>query len=114
VVVSLVGQILYFTVSEALATSMSLLLPFAYFGYANGELGQTIGKWLLGLAVVDATSGQRVGFARGAGRHLTMFVLLLAFILPGLIDVLFPLWDPRGQALHDKAMRTMVVGIPRP
>jgi hypothetical protein len=26
-----------------------------------------------------------------------------------LIDMLFPLWDPKNQTLHDKATRTIVV-----
>jgi uncharacterized RDD family membrane protein YckC len=36
----------------------------------------------------------------------------VAFYLPGLIDVLFPLWDPKRQTLHDKAVGSVVVKVP--
>jgi uncharacterized RDD family membrane protein YckC len=38
-------------------------------------------------------------------------VLWVALVIPGLIDVLFPLWDPRHQTLHDKAAGSIVLRV---
>jgi hypothetical protein len=35
-----------------------------------------------------------------------------AFFVPWVIDMLFPLWDPMNQTLHDKATRTIVTKAP--
>jgi hypothetical protein len=35
-----------------------------------------------------------------------MFIL---FVVPWVIDMLWPLWDPRNQTLHDKVVNSVVV-----
>lgn len=112
--VSITGQILQSTMRADLAIVFSLLLPFVYFGWCNGELGQTLGKRVLGLHVIDHESGARIGFGRGLLRHLTFFALFVAFIVPGIVDALLPLRDRRRQTLHDKAVRSVVVAVARP
>jgi uncharacterized RDD family membrane protein YckC len=37
-----------------------------------------------------------------------MTVLFLACLVPGIIDALLPLWDPKRQSWHDKAVGTVV------
>lgn len=114
VLVSVVGQFLQVYLRADLGLALSLLFPFLYFGWANGELGQTVGKRILRLHVVDHLSGARIGFGRGLLRHLTLFALFLALVVPGIVDVLFPLWDKRRQTLHDKVVRSVVVTVVRP
>ena len=117
-----VDWVVIFTTSQALqallrpdlAMAFVLLIPFAYFGWANGELGQTLGKRLLGLHVVDHETGARIGLGRALIRHFAFTVFFLAFAVPGLVNVLFPLWDRRRQTLHDKVVRSMVVSVTRP
>jgi len=73
--------------------------------------GQTIGKSALKIAVRDQAGGPPIGYGRAFVRWLVASILWLLFFIPGLIDVLFPLWDPRHQTLHDKAAGSVVVQV---
>jgi len=86
-----------------------LALTFLYFGYLNGVYGQTVGKRLLHIRVVDADTGTPLGLRRGLARYGVVALLSLAFVIPVLIDGLWPLRDPRRQSWHDKAVRSLVI-----
>jgi uncharacterized RDD family membrane protein YckC len=86
----------------------SFVLPFVYFTVLHGrERGQTLGKRALGIKVVD-DHGASIGYGRSFGRYAITFLFAI-FILPVLLDYLWPLWDPRSQALHDKVAGSFVV-----
>ncbi len=77
----------------------------------GGARGQTIGKMAMRIAVRDADDGGSIGYARAFGRWLVGYVLWVVAYIPGIIDLLFPLWDPKKQTLHDKAVRSVVVQV---
>jgi uncharacterized RDD family membrane protein YckC len=92
-----------------LAYIATLVLPFIYFTVLHGnERGQTYGKRASGIRVVDERTGGSIGYGRAFGRY-GIIVLLGLFILPVLIDYLWPLWDAKNQALHDKVVSSVVV-----
>jgi uncharacterized RDD family membrane protein YckC len=80
------------------------LLAGFYASYFTGTTGQTPGKLLTGLRVVDA-GGRPPGYPRALARAL---VGLLGVTLAGagLAPIAF---DPAGRALHDRLFRTRVV-----
>jgi uncharacterized RDD family membrane protein YckC len=83
-----------------------------YFSILNGtHNGQTIGNRAPGITVRDATTGEVIGFKRGLLRWFIRFVLYLAFVLPGLLNDLFPLWDRRNQTIADKAAHSVVIRL---
>ena len=108
-----------------LPTSLSLVAVAAGFLYNGlldgGARGQTLGKRVLRIRVVDDATGRLLGPQRGLMRA----VLPLAFgvasilgdatftlaILASLLDGLWPLWDPRRQAWHDKTAGSVVLKI---
>jgi uncharacterized RDD family membrane protein YckC len=76
--------------------------------------GATPGKLICGLRVVPVDRGRD----RGPLPWSTVGIRSAIWVLPGvnallalftLLDVLFPLWQPKRQALHDLAARTQVV-----
>lgn len=82
----------------------------SYFAFLNGTgTGQTLGNRAPGIAVRDVDSGEAIGFWRGLLRWFVRSVLYLAFVIPGLINDLFPLWDRQHQTLADKAARSVVI-----
>jgi uncharacterized RDD family membrane protein YckC len=86
-----------------------IVLPFVYFTVLNGgDRGQTVGKRLLGIRV-RAEEGGRLGYGRAFGRFVVGWVLWLLCYVPGILDALWPLWDVRHQALHDKVANSVVV-----
>jgi uncharacterized RDD family membrane protein YckC len=83
----------------------------AYRVLAVARFGATAGKWLLGIAVVDAADPRR---------HPSPAQSVKRFLVPqgaGLVPLPFTGWtpylwilrDPRRRGLHDKAANTLVV-----
>ena len=86
-----------------------LVLPFVYFTVMHGgESGQTFGKRWLGIRVVGDEAGNSIGYGRAFGRYAITVVFSL-FLIPLLLDYLWPLWDTKHQALHDKVVGSVVV-----
>jgi uncharacterized RDD family membrane protein YckC len=107
-----------------LLLALNTAVSFPYFGVMNGtRRGQTIGKIALGIRVCDNSSGEAIGWRRGMLRFvlpwlgaalplLTVILVAPAFALE-LLDGLWPLWDGRRQALHDKIVNSAVVDVTR-
>jgi uncharacterized RDD family membrane protein YckC len=85
--------------------------------------GQTLGKMALRIRVVDAVTAGPISARQAVVRWLVRFVLwvplpLFTFglgLLVAALDALWPLWDDRRQALHDKLAGTIAVaGRPQP
>jgi uncharacterized RDD family membrane protein YckC len=90
-------------VPVALAVLPAVLAAYNWFFW--GLAGRTPGMALLGVRVVAVRGGRASWFAS----------LLRAVVLAYLpIGALWSLVDRRGQALHDKLARTMVVATARP
>jgi uncharacterized RDD family membrane protein YckC len=92
--------------------ALTAIVGLLYYGLLNGsEKGQTIGKMAMGIQVRDADTGGPIGYGRGLGRYAIVYILGLPFFfaIPALLDGLWPLWDKRRQALHDKPVNSVVV-----
>ncbi|MBN9091102.1 MAG: RDD family protein [Reyranella sp.] len=85
----------------------SVLVGWLYFGLLeSSDYGATLGKWILGLRVVDDQGG-RISFLRASGRFFAKFIsaliLTIGFIMVALTD--------RKRALHDILAGTLVVTV---
>lgn len=90
-------------------------LILAYFmGREGPNNGQTPGKQALGITVVRE-DGQPWNFGTAFLREFVIKGLLFGTVgsfflwIPTLLDGLWPLWDERKQALHDKLATSYVV-----
>jgi uncharacterized RDD family membrane protein YckC len=94
-----------------IAYLLTIVAPFVYFTVMHGrERGQTLGKRWLGIRVADDSTGKSIGYGRAFGRYAISFVFGLFFI-PLILDYLWPLWDRKHQALHDKVVGSVVVKV---
>ncbi|GIE90451.1 RDD family protein [Actinoplanes regularis] len=97
---------------------IATLLWLLYEAPAIAGRGQTLGKMLMGIKVVDLDNIKPIGFRRAFGRwaQLGAWTLLwwcLVGFVVQLLDSLSPTFDPRlRQAWHDKVARTVVVAVP--
>jgi uncharacterized RDD family membrane protein YckC len=111
VVAVLILTLLPYTVAGIIA-SVAYALPLLSRGGERN--GQTLGKQLAGLRVVrlDATP---LTLSTAAVREVLWKFLIMGFLgavtalVATVVDHLWPLWDARGQTLHDKGARTRVV-----
>ncbi len=86
--------------------AVTFLLDMAYFTYFHGTSGQTPGKRLLGLRVVQDT-GEQIGF----GTAFLRWVGYIVSTLPMLMGFLWAGVDRRKQAWHDKIAGTVVIDL---
>jgi len=93
-------------VLDSTATQVVLLGWFLWnMTYLVGRTGQSWGRKLLGLKVVNV-HGEPIGFWRVLGRNL--FAICIS-APAGLLGWLWVVWDPKKQAWHDKAFGTFVI-----
>ncbi|HZK50946.1 MAG TPA: RDD family protein [Actinomycetota bacterium] len=84
----------------------ALLLLIAYFSFFEGSVsGQTVGKKLLNIRVVDLGNGQSIGFVRAAVRNVVAYFVSVIFLL----GYLWMIWDEEKQTWHDKVASSVVV-----
>lgn len=96
---------------DTLTVILLFVVPEAiYDTFFVGSRGQTPGKQLLRIKVVDAGDQRTpIGFRRAFSRWLFTALLWGLFTVPGVLDHLWPLRDSRRQTLHDKLARCVVV-----
>jgi uncharacterized RDD family membrane protein YckC len=85
---------------------MTAFISMLYFIYFHGTTGQTVGKMIFGLKVVQST-GEKitlgVGFLRWVGYIISGIVFCLGFI--------WIVFDRKKQGWHDKIAGTVVVRV---
>jgi uncharacterized RDD family membrane protein YckC len=90
---------------------LNVLATYLYQVTYQLRNGQTVGKRVMKLKIVDAETGAPMGLS--AARKRWGIQLLLGFAGPGAyVDGLWQLWDQQKQTLHDKVARTVVVKVP--
>jgi len=88
---------------------VGIAVTVGYLGWWQGHTGQTLGKRIVGLRVVHLRTYLPLGGSRGIGRYLGAIVSAL----PCYLGYLWPLWDDKNQAWHDKMVSSIVVKDPR-
>jgi uncharacterized RDD family membrane protein YckC len=87
---------------------VGLITAVPYFTYfEGGRTGQTLGKRVLGVRVVDFATGTPIGYGRGLIRYLARAASSLVLYL----GYFWMLWDREAQTWHDKLASTVVVPI---
>lgn len=81
------------------------LLPWLYFWLFTGLLGQTPGKMLLGIKVINY-QGDRPGLKRAALREILGKIVSASALGLGFLWIV---WDRHKQGWHDKVAGTYVV-----
>ncbi|MDQ3823966.1 MAG: RDD family protein [Actinomycetota bacterium] len=95
-----------FAINEVLGYIVYLVLGLGYYGYFEGtSSGQTVGKKVMGIRVVDFNTGGPIGYGRGFLRWLGKLVAGI----PCYLGYLWMLWDREKQAWQDKIATTVVV-----
>jgi uncharacterized RDD family membrane protein YckC len=89
---------------------LAYVLAFAFslwnYVFRQGKTGQTLGKKIVGISVVRESTGQATGAGLALGRVVLISVLS---VVTCYLNLLWPLWDDKKQALHDKVASTVVI-----
>jgi uncharacterized RDD family membrane protein YckC len=95
-------------------TIIGIFVNWFMIGRQGDKNGMSLGKQAIGIRIVRE-NGEPMTVGTAILRELVIKTLLIGFVgwfflgLPVLLDYLWPLWDTRNQALHDKVASTYVV-----
>jgi uncharacterized RDD family membrane protein YckC len=89
------------------ATLLTWLLWLLYFTYFESTSGQTLGKQIMKIRVVDESSLQHLDFGRSLVRNILRIIDWLPFFY--LIGFLLIVTNQRKQRIGDMAARSIVV-----
>jgi uncharacterized RDD family membrane protein YckC len=101
---------------QLILSGIAVVVGLLYYAIFLRWKAATPGKLICGLRVVPVDQGRN----RAPLSWNCILVRVLIWILPGayspllivkVLDSLFPLWQPKRQALHDLAARTQVVRV---
>jgi uncharacterized RDD family membrane protein YckC len=91
-------------------SGLESLVLLAYLAYMWSSRGQTIGMIPFNLKVVDANTGGPLSLQAAVIRAVVLYAeVLFCICIVGLVGALWMIWDPRKQAIHDKAAGTIVL-----
>lgn len=97
----------------AVMSIYGLILFFAVHGYLLATKGQTVGKMLAKIQIVDYRSDQILPFGKLIGLRYapTWVISLIPYVaLLGIVDILF-IFGPQRRCVHDYIAGTKVVNI---
>jgi uncharacterized RDD family membrane protein YckC len=110
IMLGIVGAIVNAVLGQAGGFGVSLLLGLAYYGYFEGSpSGQTVGKHVMNIRVVDADSGGSID----VGKALIRYVCRILSAIPCGLGYFWMLWDSEHMTWHDKLSNTVVVETTR-
>jgi uncharacterized RDD family membrane protein YckC len=92
---------------EGISIQVAIALLYGML-LCGSKRGQTVGMMAVGVRAVDG-SGESIGYLRAVWRAFFEYLMAVLLFIPWIIDMLFPLWDPMRQCLHDKVSRTLVI-----
>ena len=97
----------------ALFALLALLAPLYYAFFHAGVRGQTLGNRAIGIAVRNAKTLDRISLGRALARaYVVAFLWWMVWTtIPLILDYLWPLWDAKHQAWHDKVAASVVVRV---
>jgi uncharacterized RDD family membrane protein YckC len=108
ILIGVIGFVIRLGIGQTAGSLISLALGIGYFGYLEGSAsGQTIGKRIVGIRVIDFASGGPIGFGRAVIRYFGRIVSLIACLL----GYFWMLWDKERQTWHDKFANDVVVPV---
>ena len=106
IILSIPYALVWAATNENVASIVSFVVGVAYYTYLEGgPAGQTLGKKLVNIRVIDFNTGTSIGYGRAVGRY---FARILSSI-PCLLGYFWMLWDREKQTWHDKLVSCVVV-----
>jgi uncharacterized RDD family membrane protein YckC len=108
ILLAVIGFVVNAAIGRGAGGGVSLAIGIAYFGYLEGSSsGQTLGKRVAGIRVIDYATGGSIGYGRAVVRY---FARILS-TLPCLLGYFWMLWDKEKQTWHDKIIGDVVVPV---
>ena len=108
IVIGIPVGLLFAVVDTGVAYLLYLVISVAYYVLLEGgATGQTLGKKLLGIRVIDINAGGSIGYGRAALRFVVEIISGAVIYL----GYLWMLWDREKQTWHDKAASSVVVPV---
>jgi uncharacterized RDD family membrane protein YckC len=108
VMLAVISYVIELAIGRTGGSALGFFVWLAYFGFFEGSAsGQTIGKRVVGVRVIDVSGGGSIGYGRAVVRTLGKIVSAFVFLL----GYFWMLWDRERQCWHDKFANDVVVPV---
>ena len=108
ILLAVIGFVIQLALGSSGGSAIGIALGVAYFGYFEGSAsGQTVGKRMIGIRVIDFGGGGSIGHGRAVIRYFGRWVSAVACLL----GYFWMLWDKERQCWHDKFANDVVVPV---
>jgi uncharacterized RDD family membrane protein YckC len=108
VILNVASLVLVAITSASLGYGLFTLIGLGYAIFLEGSpSGQTVGKRVMGIRVIDFQAGGPIGYGRALLRYLGRIVSTVACLL----GYFWMLWDREKQTWHDKIANSVVVPV---
>jgi uncharacterized RDD family membrane protein YckC len=88
---------------------MDIAYPALTMGRSGEHNGQTLGHQALGIRVIKIDGTPFTAGTAIVRQFLVLGLLMGICFIVQIVNLLWPLWDEKNQALHDKIVNTLVV-----
>lgn len=106
VALGVVSGVLRAVLGFGLGTAVGIVVGLGYYAYLEGSpSGQTVGKKVMNIRVVDFLGGGPID----PGRALIRYLARILSSIPCGLGYFWMLWDSEKQTWHDKLSTTVVV-----
>ncbi len=106
IALGVVSVVLRALLGFGLGTAVGIVVGLAYYAYFEGSpSGQTPGKKVMNIRVIDFLQGGPID----PGRALIRYLARIVSSIPCGLGYLWMLWDSEKQTWHDKLANTVVV-----
>lgn len=108
VVIVIVVEFVLAAVLGTVGRGLGIIISLGYYTYFEGSpSGQTVGKHLLNIRVIDFQTGGPLGYGKAALRWVGRIVSSI----PCFLGYFWMLWDKEKQTWHDKLVSDVVVPV---
>lgn len=91
--------------SKEFTLLLTPLLAFLYFVFFTSAFGRTIGKFIVGIKVIEEKTGKKPSVTMAFGRTISM-IISTVFLFAGFFA---PYFDAKGRCWHDILSGTVVI-----
>lgn len=102
------GELVNESLLSAIWLILDLVIFFAYFILLEKN-GQTIGKMIMGIKIVNESNQKQISYWQSITRNLLLIIDLIPYLVPGLVGLIFSFGSVKKQRIGDIIAKTLVI-----
>ncbi|MCC7551349.1 MAG: RDD family protein [Methanobacterium sp.] len=102
------GEVINRNLISAIWLILDFVIFFSYFILFDKN-GQTIGKMIMGIKIVNESDQKPISYGQSMIRNLLLIIDLIPYMIPGLVGFIFSFGSGKKQRIGDMIAKTLVI-----